>query len=153
MKNLFSLPVPTTQKHLGTLKMASRLVTSILFAMVLSGRSAHAGGASSALILDNGAPGTSAEGQWRAFTSNDPYGQNALYARYSGSYTFTPTLTPGLYNVYMCWTWTSSGYRSDHVPVVIGTAAGDTAVEVNQKVNGGKWNLLGTFDLDQSAFV
>jgi fibronectin type 3 domain-containing protein len=101
--------------------------------------------------MDNGDAGTTAVGTWKLLTKYQPYGGDALYGRYSGSYTFSPGLEPGPYNVYM-W-WTSSDYRSQRVPVIVRTANGDQALKVNQRVGGGQWNLLGTFDLDASSFV
>jgi hypothetical protein len=59
---------------------------------------------------------------------------------------------PGRYEVYAWWwegNWrpTDAGYTINHL-------GGSTVVRVNQRTNGGQWNLLGTFEfLDQGSVV
>ena len=109
-------------------------------------------GAAGEIILDNGSAGTFGDGSWKASSLSQPYGKDALYARYSGSYSFVPqVVVPGPFRVYL-W-WTSYRSLSDHVPVVVQTAQGAVNLQVDQRVNTSRWNLLGTFDLDSSAAV
>jgi hypothetical protein len=105
-------------------------------------------------ILDNGDPGTSSEGDWGTTGSSSSYGEDA--ARISGeeetySYLFT-NLQPGSYEVY-AW-WPASSSRSPQVPYSIITGSGAPAtVPVDQRENGGQWNLLGTYTLGTVAIV
>ncbi|MGH9360503.1 MAG: hypothetical protein ACRD2T_01195, partial [Thermoanaerobaculia bacterium] len=63
-----------------------------------------AGPAGSAVVIDNGDPGTSSVGTWRLSTNSQPYGGDAVYGRRTGSYTFAAQLTPGRYDVSLYWT-------------------------------------------------
>ncbi|MBA4147500.1 MAG: DUF1800 family protein [Verrucomicrobia bacterium] len=99
------------------------------------------------IILDNLA-GTSS-GSWTAATSsNDKYGSNYRY-KVQGTgvayFDFRPTISfAGEYDVY---TWHPAGSnRTAGAPHVITHAGGSSTVYVNQKVNGGVWNLLGRFN-------
>ena len=68
------------------------------------------------------------------------------------SYAFrVPLPGPGTYDVSLWWTqWPS---RLEAVPVEIQHAAGTATVFVNQKTNGGKWNLIGTWSFGSSALI
>ncbi|MBI4586768.1 MAG: hypothetical protein HY717_22365 [Planctomycetes bacterium] len=124
----------------------------LLLAGILTAASTAAPGAVDALILDNGDPGTSSKGVWQASIAGSPYGQDALYARYRGSYTFAAQLDPGTYRVHL-W-WASSSALATQVPVLVTTASGELLkVLINQSANGGQWNLIGTFDLGANARV
>ena len=43
--------------------------------------------------------------------------------------------------------------RTGAVPITIQHAGGETVVTVNQKKNGGRWNLLGTFTFTKDAVI
>ena len=59
--------------------------------------------------------------------------------------TFTPDLpAAGTYEVYM--RWTQHANREQSVPVTINHSTGGASTTVDQKQDGGKWNLLGTYD-------
>lgn len=76
---------------------------------------------------------------------------------YGGSYRFRAT---GAYADPATWagqlpasgqysvsaTWISGANRSSAAPYIISHASVSTTVMVNQQVNGGKWNLLGSFN-------
>lgn len=65
-------------------------------------------------------------------------------------FVFLPNIQPaGAYDVYM--RWTSDKTRSENVPITISHSGGARTVNVNQKLNGGTWNLLETFYLDGGA--
>jgi hypothetical protein len=97
------------------------------------------------VILDNGQPGTSSAGTWKPSGSANWFGTDSLYADDAGeSYTFQLNLPQaGTYDVYAWWTRSSS--RRPDVPVDIVHAGGTATVVVNQQVNGGVWNRLGSW--------
>jgi hypothetical protein len=100
--------------------------------------------AGSALILDNAGSGTSSIGTWYVSGGADPYGTDSLYANEAGaSYTFSIDLiTPGEYQVFAWWTeWRN---RRTSVPYDISDLGGTGTVTVNQQLNGGQWNRLGS---------
>jgi len=62
---------------------------------------------------------------------------------------------PGSYEVYAWWVGNPTGqdYRSPDVPYTINHTGGGSTVEVNQKVNGGQWNLLGEYNFQDTGSV
>ena len=96
-------------------------------------------------IADNGGPGTLSSGTWAENTNRKDYGASYLLAEGgSGStYTWTPTITGGEYEVY-AW-WVSSKKYSNSVDYVITHSEQQSQVTVDQKSGGGQWNLLGRF--------
>jgi len=63
----------------------------------------------------------------------------------SATVTWTPILGQnGCYKVY-AW-WTADASRATDVPYQIVHAEGTSTVYVNQTTNGGKWNMLGTYN-------
>ncbi len=103
------------------------------------------------LVLDNAAKtGVTLTGQWTVSTGVPGIlGADHLHdgntAKGLKSLRFTPALpAAGHYAVYLRW-------RSPHptlasnVPVLITHAGGTTSVTVNQRAQGGKWVLLGTY--------
>jgi len=105
------------------------------------------------VILDNGQLGTSPTGAWYISGGGNPYGSSSLYSRGTGaSYRFAPALPcPGTYRVSLWWTTYPS--RLEKVPVDIAHASGTTTVFVNQKLNGGRWNDVGTFSFVSGATI
>jgi lysophospholipase L1-like esterase len=101
---------------------------------------------SAEVVIDNGGPGTSFTGVWQISGASNPYGVNSVWSRDGAKYTwrFTPTLS-GNYDVSMWWTSLSS--RSRVVPVDIANAGRTSRITVNQQLNGGKWNSLGSYYL------
>ncbi|MHB0858288.1 MAG: golvesin C-terminal-like domain-containing protein, partial [Anaerolineae bacterium] len=55
------------------------------------------------------------------------------------------------YEVYARW-W-DGAYRANDVPYTIQHAGGSTTVKVDQRTNGGSWNLLGRFEFDGRGSV
>lgn len=103
------------------------------------------------VIVDNTSAGFSASTNWWASTSTPGYyGTNYVTrstASVSDAASWTATLsTSGSYNVYA--RWTSGSNRAASAPYLIYHAAGSTTVNINQQVNGGGWQLLGTFNLN-----
>jgi glucose/arabinose dehydrogenase/PKD repeat protein len=103
------------------------------------------------IILDNGQPGTTAVGGWSVSGGESPYGSNALYSKATGAhYTFRPAVArPGTYDVYAWWTVIAS--RTTAAPYTITHAGGTSTVTANQRLDGGRWNLLGTYSFDPGA--
>ena len=101
---------------------------------------------SAEVVIDNGRTGTSFTGGWDVSGASGSYGANSVWSRDGAKYTwsFTPSAS-GNYDVSMWWTeWPS---RSTSVPVDIKHAGGTARVTINQQVNGGKWNILGSYSL------
>jgi hypothetical protein len=69
-----------------------------------------------------------------------------------GSYTYqVPLSAPGEYDVYLWWTeWPS---RNAAIPVEVTHAGGIASSTIDQRTNGGKWNLAGTWTFGTSATV
>jgi hypothetical protein len=98
-------------------------------------------------IIDNHGPETSQTGIWSVSSGKGQYGTDSVWSR-DGS-TFTWNFTPsqcGDYQLSMWWTTWSS--RSAKVPVDIQYSGGTARVYINQQLNGGKWNSLGTYSFE-----
>lgn len=106
--------------------------------------------ASAEVVIDNGGPGTSYTGTWAVSGATGSYGSASVWSRDGSKYTWTfvPTVS-GNYQVSM-W-WTSYTSRSTSVPVDVQHSGGTTRVNINQKLNGGKWNGLGIYSLIAGA--
>ncbi|MCE5184925.1 MAG: hypothetical protein LLF76_02225 [Planctomycetaceae bacterium] len=116
--------------------------TSVLFLAFIT-LSAFAPAATE-LVIDNGDPYTSFTGTWGVSGAAGAWGADSLWARGGTAYTWLPRqLDPGEYEVFMWWTQLSS--RANAAPVEIVHSAGTTNLVVNQKINGGQWNSLGTY--------
>jgi hypothetical protein len=105
------------------------------------------------IVVDNTA--ATMAGAWTlASSATDKYG---LDYRYKGIGTgasylqYKPTIpTAGDYNVYE---WHTQGSNRDlQTPHVVSYNGGTTTLLVNQQVNGGRWNWLGTFNFVAGAF-
>lgn len=106
------------------------------------------------VIVDNLDPGASSVGTWNPSSALGFYGTNSVFSSTLGStFTFAATLVPGsTYNIYAWWTAASNRYTA--VPYQIrdgATLLG--APTVNQRLNGGQWNLLGTYTFTGAATV
>lgn len=100
------------------------------------------------IIIDN--PSGVATGTWSTgTTSTDKYGADYRYdtaARSSTDmFTWTPNIgTAGNYAVY-AW-WPAGSNRSVSTPYTIYYNGGNQLVRKDQTINGGMWNLLGTYN-------
>ena len=90
--------------------------------------------------------GVTLTGEWIASNSVTGYvGENYLHDNNTGKgdksvvFQFTPP-SAGQYDVYLCWT--EHANRAANVPVTIHHAEGLSHHLINQRVNGGRWNLL-----------
>ena len=97
-------------------------------------------------ILDN--PAATVVGTWTtASSATDKYGADYRYKGPGGGagyLKYIPSLSARDYQVYE---WHSQGSnRATDAPHVITYNGGTQTLSVNQQVNGGKWNWLGTFN-------
>jgi uncharacterized repeat protein (TIGR02543 family) len=103
------------------------------------------------IIVDNadGAAAVSLVSTWTVSTTTTGYlATNYLHDGNTGkgtkSVTFTPNLpATGQYQVAI--RYTAGTNRATNVPVDIISAAGTSTATVNQQINGGQWNVLGTY--------
>jgi hypothetical protein len=114
------------------------------------------------LIIDDTDPGFSTsfdQDAWQEFVDIDGqhygYGHHYNHQMGSGSDTATWSFSlprPGEYRIY-AW-WYEGGQRPTDVPYTVNHPGGSTTIRVNQQINGGRWNLLGTFTFqDQGSVV
>ncbi len=107
----------------------------------------------SEIIIDDTDAGFStsfSQDAWRQYTKDEGqhYGNSHYYNRRTGSgqdmatWSFTVP-EPGNYDVYAWW-W-EADYRPSDVPYTVNHFYGSRTVRMDQRVNGGQWNLLGTF--------
>ena len=128
------------------------------------------------ITIDNGDPGTSSVGQWTGVTGGDAYEQDASHSRRANAmYVYWMPLT-GSYEVSMWWMSEQdplepsqqSGSEDQKTPqgqmnkrgglgvslVVI--FDGDEVLDevfVDQSLDGGQWNAIGTYDFNTEARV
>lgn len=115
------------------------------------GKKAYTPSSSVAHIVDNGNSGFYASSNWgSAAWSSDKYGSNY---RFRGTEAVHDVASwqvdisqAGNYKVY-AW-WTAYSDRADAAPYIIGHSSGSSKVYKNQSINGGQWNLLGTYWFD-----
>ncbi|GAB4268036.1 MAG: hypothetical protein Kow0092_21660 [Deferrisomatales bacterium] len=99
--------------------------------------------------LDDRDPGTSMGGVW--LTSRVPGGYRGDNLECVGFatdwYRWTPDLpASGVYDVHL-W-WAADRWRSSRVPVTVAHAGGMSELTVDQTVDGGRWNYLGSWSFD-----
>ncbi|MHC1584348.1 MAG: golvesin C-terminal-like domain-containing protein [Methanosarcinales archaeon] len=92
---------------------------------------------------------------WCAGTADSGYYGSDFYYHASGTGENTArwTLTvpeAGKYDVY-AW-WADGSNRATNAPYTINYEGGSETVRVSQKVNGGKWNLLGTYSFNAGNY-
>ena len=101
---------------------------------------------------------SSSQDAWQENTQvgGQHYGNSHYYNREIGGSQDTATWSftvpkPGNYDVYTWW-W-EGDWRPTDVPYAIHHRGGSTTVRFNQQVDGGQWNLLGTFDFEGRGSV
>ncbi len=86
-------------------------------------------------------------------TATDKYGTNYRFRNtqsVSEPATWAGNLVgAGSYSV-QAW-WSQGPNRSATAPYIVYHSTGSTSINVNQQANGGKWNVLGTFNLNAGA--
>ena len=116
---------------------------------LLASASGAAAGADT--IIDNAGAGVTFEGAWSSGAGSGSYNSSFSFRTTDGRVTYRPSIAPGRYSVSM-W-WAQDVNQSIAVPVGISTHQGWVPLTVNQSVNGGQWNLLGTYDLDKDVWL
>jgi type IV pilus assembly protein PilY1 len=106
------------------------------------------------LIIDNqDTANFSKTGAWDWAMNSEAYNAHYYYTDQSNqdvTATWTPHLTvAGEYDVYA--RWRARDNRCQAVPYTITYAGGSTTVYVDQRLNGGQWNYLGTFTFNADA--
>ena len=112
----------------------------------------------SVMIMDDilGGSSFSVIGQWNISTSQpDRYGP---YYHYCGMGTGSNIASwnydinyPGYYNLYAYWS--AHENRASNAPYAILYKNGCDTIKCNQKLNGGKWNFLGTYYFENNAKI
>ncbi|HYO65392.1 MAG TPA: phosphodiester glycosidase family protein [Archangium sp.] len=101
-------------------------------------------------VIDNGDAEFSSVGSWTASANAGFYATESLYlagGTGANSATWRPNLArSGKYKVY-AW-WVASSNRASGAPFDVRHALGTTRVTVDQRAQGGQWNLLGTFSFN-----
>jgi hypothetical protein len=100
------------------------------------------------ITIDN--PAATFVGAWNLYGgAGETYYGTDMNWKAAGSGSATATWTPniaedGTYSVY-AW-WSSYKTRATNAKYTINHSGGSDVVQVSQKANGGKWNLLGTYE-------
>jgi chitodextrinase len=109
------------------------------------------------LIIDNTDAAFTTTGTWWVSGYPNPYGTNSL-ASYTNRTTqatyntaaWTPNIPKaGTYKVY-AW-WTAGAGRANDAKYTVTHSSGQDTITANQKLNGGLWNLLGTYTFGPGA--
>jgi hypothetical protein len=106
-------------------------------------------------VRDDQDSGNARTGSWQVSTAPGAHAGASLWSRPSSkgpvTFTFTANLDPGTYQV-LEWhsVWSSRTRSARHV---IAHAGGTATVLVDQSVQGGQWNLLGTFAFSGASRV
>lgn len=107
------------------------------------------------MVIDNEDPGFSVVGDWPNSTLvSGYYGTNYQYnLADAGNDRATWTFNIPVAGNFRVSAWWSSPFstRPSNAPFTVQHAAGNTTVRVDQRVNGEKWNLLGTFPFNPGA--
>ena len=114
----------------------------------------NSGGVPVEVIIDNLDASTSSVGQWLPSGAGGFWATNSVWANDTGdSFTFTANLVAGVtYQVYEWHTVWPSRYTAVPHRIYSGATLLQTA-NVDQQVNGGQWNLLGTYTFNGPASV
>jgi PKD repeat protein len=129
-------------------RLYTHIISLLFLALLVSGSTV----ASADIIIDNGDPGTSYTGTWAISGGLYPYGANSLWSQNGTTYTWLADPLPaGNYEVLMWWALADNRAPSDIVKIHHST--GFATVTINQRLNAGKWNSLGTFYFDGAGSV
>jgi len=104
------------------------------------------------IIVDNGGAGSTVTGTWKNANDYGFHGSRWVSDDNSDkgakSILYTPVIMKsGLYEVFTIWSAHATS-RSDAVPYTITYAGGSTTIPKNQRVNGGSWQSLGTYEFN-----
>ncbi|MGH8510422.1 MAG: hypothetical protein ACREU8_03280, partial [Gammaproteobacteria bacterium] len=109
------------------------------------------------IIIDNKDPGVSWSNVpgWSGQSITSAYKGHAGMTRNKNAWSKFKfgSLQSGKYDIYMHWPNWSGSLPDNAVPVVIKHSSGTQTVKVNQQQNGGKWNRLGSWTLNNTAYI
>ncbi|MFN7141968.1 MAG: N-acetylmuramoyl-L-alanine amidase, partial [Limisphaerales bacterium] len=109
---------------------------------------------STEVIVDNNTSGFTASASWSTGTSaTDKYGADYRFRSteaISDSATWTANLSSTKTYTVSAW-WSQGSNRSASAPYIVYHAGGSTTVNVNQQANGGKWNTLGSWNMNSGS--
>ena len=101
------------------------------------------------IVIDNGDPETSFTGSWDVSGGADPFdpadpGATSVWSRDGDTYTwtFTPDVS-GNYEISIWYTYMAS--RGINIPVEIENWHGTDTRHINQQIDPGQWNNIGTY--------
>ena len=104
------------------------------------------------VILDNGDTGTSYTGTWATSRDKLPYGKDAMKSSEEKAiYTFESPIT-GNVEIFLWWPTNKKNCDVVSVQILDGGSVIDT-VQVNQTINAGQWNSIGSYQFASSAGV
>ena len=108
------------------------------------------------VIIDNGKHGTYSTGNWKVSERPNSYGHNSLYHRDNGDAKYTwdanGQMGAGWIDIYV-W-WTSGSNRCDvEYEIFDGYSWKAVVGPKNQRINGGQWNYLGSWNFHNSPKV
>jgi len=136
----------------------TRTLASTVMLGIMSFLSVPAATHAADTIIDAPGPGASFSNPpgWHLKDMPSAYkGQTARTFNTSAWSTFKfGSLHKGTYDVYMHWPDASGLSLPDNAaPVVIKHTAGQQTIKVNQQQNGGQWNLVGRWELDNTSYL
>jgi hypothetical protein len=101
------------------------------------------------IVIDNPDAVFVDEVDWNSYSGPGEsfYGTDMRYKAAGGgsTATWTPDITQaGSYNVY-AW-WSAYKKRASNAPYTVNHTGGSDTIRISQRIDGGKWNLLGNFN-------
>jgi hypothetical protein len=104
------------------------------------------------VTIDDDDDGATAKGLWKRSSMKNFYGSQSFYSRDLGAtYSFATALS-GRYDIDIWWTQYRSRCKSVPLEIYDDNELIDT-IAVNQRIDGGQWNYVGTYDFDGVAKV
>jgi hypothetical protein len=145
---------PTDAVYLGSASHRHNQALSQVHALqVHYGHAAYTPQSSVTVIVDNSSGNFSASSNWWTGSYGSPYGSNyhvrataAVSDQAQWSYSLANS---GSYTV-SAW-WTDGSNRASSATYSITRSGGTSTVSVNQRVNGGKWNTLGSYTINSGS--
>jgi hypothetical protein len=103
----------------------------------------------SGIICDDGDPCASFTGIWERSDEYDSYQNSSLNSEKRATHTWTLNLSQaGSYALYMWWSSSNTNCSSCPVSISSGGELRDL-IYIDQRQDGGKWNLLGTYNFNE----
>ena len=106
-------------------------------------------------VIDDEDNVTSSTGSWHTSGGADPYATGSVYADTDATFSFPKTID-GNYTVSVWWTVAGTNRDENATIEIYDGIAGENLLDtkhVNQKLNGGQWNVQDTYDFNATAKV